>query len=305
MSDVVSPRKQPTAFFALLRPKQWTKNALVAAAAFFAIWDPEQALTAREALTDTILAVVIFCVISSAVYIMNDIRDADADRQHPEKRNRPIASGAVDVTQAAWLSCVLATLGIVAAWGLLPIGFVICASSYLLLQITYTFLLKRIALVDIFIISIGFVLRAIAGGLAVRVTISSWLLVCTFLLALFIALCKRRHEKTSLTGEGADHRTALRQYNAQLLDQLISITAAATIVCYTMYTLADETCRKFGTQALGLTIPFVIFGVFRYLDLVYRHDHGGRPEKTLLTDPPIIINLFLFGLTAVAVFALT
>jgi len=170
--------------------------------------------------------------------------------------------------------------------------------GYFILQIVYTAGLKKVALVDIFVIAAGFVLRALAGGVVLEgVVISPWLLLCTLLLALFLALCKRRHEKVILSDSGSDTRQSLEKYNQQLLDQLIAIVSAATIVSYSLYTLWPDTVEKFQTSKLGFTIPFVIFGIFRYLDLVYRHEKGDRPEHILLTDIPLLVDLLLYGLT--------
>jgi 4-hydroxybenzoate polyprenyltransferase len=163
----------------------------------------------------------------------------------------------------------------------------------------YTFFIKHIALVDVFIIAAGFVLRAIAGAVALTVDISAWLLLCTFLLAMFLGLCKRRHEKIQMETTGQESRQSLDNYNEKLLDQLIGIMAAASIIAYALYTLSPETIQKFGTRKLGFTIPFVVFGLFRYLDLVYRHEKGDRPEKILLTDKPTLINIAIYALVVV------
>lgn len=285
-----------------MRPAQWTKNAVVMAAFFFAFWDRSRSepLDWQHIFT-VIPAALLFCLASSGIYVFNDIRDAEADRHHPVKRLRPIASGAIPVPFAWSLSLVLLAVAITGAV-LLSRPFAATLGGYAVIQILYTFVLKRIALVDIMIIAFGFVIRAVAGAVVLDVDISPWLLLCTYLLALFLALCKRRHEKL-LTTENSDlHRESLQGYDARLLDQLISATAGATILSYSIYTLWPETVEKFGTSALGCTIPFVIFGVFRYLDLAYRKELGGRPEKVLLTDLPTLINLGLYGLTLLIIF---
>lgn len=284
-----------------LRPNQWTKNAVVLAAFFFALGDHNQTVT-WLALGRAAAAAAVFCVISSAIYLLNDIRDVEADRLHPVKRYRPIAAGRVPIPLAVAMAVVLLAAGGLAAFRLTP-GFAAVCGGYVLLQVAYTLLLKRVALVDVFVIALGFVLRAAAGGLALRVFISPWLLLCAFLLALFLALCKRRHEKLSLNDDAESHRASLEHYDRTLLDLLIAIAAAATIVCYAIYTLWPDTVQKFGTSHLSLTIPFVMFGIFRYLDLVFRHESGGRPEKTLLSDLPLLIDLALYGATILAVFA--
>ncbi len=299
-----APQGIPTAADLLraLRPSQWTKNAVVLAAFFFALGDRGQSVS-WASIPVALAAAAVFCLVSSAVYLINDVCDVKADRVHPIKRLRPIAAGRVSMTAALLMAGLLLVAG-----GLLAIrltlGFAAVIGVYVLTQIAYTLFLKRIALVDVFVIALGFVMRAAAGGLALQVYLSPWLLLCAFLLALFLALCKRRHEKILLGGADADtHRPSLEQYDRQLLDQLIGIVAACAIVCYSIYTLWPDTVRKFGTPLLALTIPFVMFGIFRYLDLVYRREGGGRPEKTLLSDGPLLIDLFLYAAAVLAVFA--
>lgn len=286
-----------------LRPVQWLKNGVVLAAWFFALWDPGQSAGARgiAPLIEISLAVICFCMASSGIYLVNDLHDIEADRAHPVKRLRPLASGAMKSGSAVMLAVGLLVLAPLLSL-VLPVKFTAVLAAYVVMQLLYTFFLKQIAYVDVFIIATGFVMRAMAGALALSVRISPWLLLCTFLLALFLALCKRRHEKILLVEDGEDHREALAGYNPRLLDIQIGVTAAATLVCYAMYTLSAETVERFGTSGLGLTIPFVVFGIFRYLDLVFTHDHGGRPEKVLLSDKVLIITILCYGLTALGVF---
>jgi 4-hydroxybenzoate polyprenyltransferase len=282
-----------------LRPKQWTKNAVVLAALVFAAGDQAQHIDLQHVWI-ALAAMAVFCAVSSAVYLMNDIRDVELDRQHPTKRHRPIAAGELSISAARVMALALGAAGLAGAWRIgLPFLGVIAA--YLLLQVLYTFGLKKVALVDLFVIATGFVLRALAGAVAIDVLISPWLLLCTLLLALFLALCKRRHELVVVNDASGETRPSLKNYDEQLLDQLISIMAAATVVCYALYTLSPETVQKFGTNRLGFTIPFVIFGLFRYLDLVYRHEKGGRPEQILLTDIPLMLDLALYGMTVAVV----
>lgn len=285
-----------------LRPKQWTKNAIVLAALVFALGDHTQHVDLRSAWI-AIGAALVFCLISSAVYLVNDIRDLEYDRAHPTKRLRPLAAGELSSTHALIMAILLLAAGLAGAWwiGRELFGVVI---AYLVLQLLYMFGLKQVALVDLFIIACGFVLRALAGAVAIHVTISPWLLLCTLLLAMFLALCKRRHEKVVLSDATGETRPSLKQYDASLLDQLISVIASATLVCYALYTLSPDTVQKFGTHLLGFTIPFVIFGLFRYLDLVYRHEKGGRPEQILLTDVPLLVNLALYGAAVVVILLL-
>ena len=286
-----------------LRPAQWIKNGVVPAAYVFARWDPSQSAHVKGLLPLFLeaAAVACFCCVSSGVYLVNDARDIEADRAHPVKRLRPLASGAVGVRPALAVAALLLLAGLAGSLAL-PRAFTAVLGGYCLMQFVYTFGLKRIPYVDVFVIATGFVLRAIAGATALTVRISPWLLLCTFLLALFLALCKRRHEKILLEDAGAQHREALAGYDRYLLDMQIGITSSATLVCYAIYTLSEETVRRFGTNRLGLTIPFVVFGIFRYLELVYRHDEGGRPEKVMLTDKVLIATVACYLLTTLAVF---
>ncbi len=281
----------------LLRMKQWTKNAVVFAAFVFALGDRNQDLAAWE-FWKVCLAALAFSLVSSAVYIFNDWHDAPQDRLHPLKKHRPIASGAVKPAAAGLLAAGLLAAGLGGAWrlGADLLGVI---GGYLGLQIVYTLWLKRIALVDVIVISLGFVLRALAGAVVIHVMISPWLLVCALVLALFLGLCKRRHEKVNLAGQGT--RAALDGYDERLLDLLVAMTGAAALVCYSIYTLWPETVEKFGTPWLAATIPFVVFGLFRYMDLVYREDKGDRPEQILLTDGPLLVDVALYGFVVLGI----
>jgi len=290
-------------FFAL-RPSQWTKNAVVLAALFFAFGDRRVEFDILSGLLRVIPAAVLFCVVSSGIYLLNDVRDIHADRRHPTKKYRPVASGRVGLSLAGRLAVVLLAAGLLLSWMLDP-AFAAVVAGYAAMQIVYSFGLKRIALLDVLIIAGGFVLRAAGGAVAVGVAISPWLLLCAFLLALFLALCKRRHELVLLADAGANTRESLGAYDEGLLDQLIAVTASSTVVAYAIYTMSPQTIDKFGGAWLGFTIPFVLFGIFRYLDLAYRHDKGDRPEKILLTDGPILINLMLYALCAALIFIFT
>ena len=300
-----SVRSRPlwVSYILALRPNQWTKNAVVLASFIFALGDSTQGANLGM-LYKAVAAAMLFCLASSSIYLINDIRDLPLDRAHPTKRFRPIAAGEVPVPAAFILSFILMGTSLIGAY-LLNTTCLGVFVAYLILQVCYTFGLKQIALVDLFVIAAGFVLRALAGAVAIGVLISPWLLICTMLLALFLALCKRRHEKVVVTeSQPGTTRPSLEKYNTQLLDQLISIVSASVIVCYAIYTLWPDTVEKYNTTTLAFTIPFVLFGLFRYLDLVYRHEKGGRPEKILLTDPPIIVDLLLYGCTVLAIILL-
>ena len=292
---------RPLPWLRAVRPSQWTKNLVVFAAFLFALGDRQQHLGA-QVFFDALQAALAFCLISSGVYLFNDIRDVELDRVHPTKRFRPIAAGEVSIPLAFGVAALLLAGGLIWSALLAPKLLLVCG-LYVLLQLVYTFGLKHVALADIFIIAGGFVLRAMAGGAAIDVKLSPWLLLCTMLLALFLALCKRRHEKVmlgKLEEQNGVTRHSLAQYDTRLLDQLIAIVSGATLVCYALYTLWPDTVRKFGTDRLVYTVPFVIFGLFRYLDLVYRHERGDRPEHILLSDWPLLLDIALYGVTVLA-----
>jgi 4-hydroxybenzoate polyprenyltransferase len=272
-----------------LRPDQWTKNLLVFAGLLFA-----KRLFDAAAVADALAAFTIFCALSGTVYLVNDIADREIDRRHPIKARRPIASGALPVSVAASSAAVLTGGGLAGAF-VINNKFGWVALGYLALQVLYSAKLKHIVILDVLTIAIGFVLRAVGGAFAIDVEISQWLLVCTILLALFIALAKRRHELVLLADGAAGHRPILGEYSAYLLDQMIAVVTASTLVAYIFYTISPETQEKFGTALLELTIPFPIYGIFRYLYLVHRREGGGSPAELLLTDRPLLACVALWA----------
>jgi 4-hydroxybenzoate polyprenyltransferase len=274
-----------------MRPAQWSKNLLVFAGLLFG-----RRLFDAASVLDAVSAFAVFCVLSGVVYLVNDIVDRESDRRHPLKAQRPIASGAVPVRIAVGVALVLGASGLAAAYAIGP-AFAAVAAAYLTLQILYSFPLKHIVIIDVLTIAVGFVLRAVGGAVAVHVEISHWLLVCTILLALFIALAKRRHELVLLAGDAATHRPILGEYSAYLLDQMIGVVTASTLISYVFYTISPETQAKFGTAWLGLTIPFPLYGIFRYLYLVHQREGGGSPADLLLTDRPLLACVALWALT--------
>lgn len=288
----------------LARVNQWTKNVVVLAAIVFAAGERGIANVATSANVWLVAAAFLsFCLVASGIYAINDLFDVESDRRHPVKKFRPVASGRIGAGQAGAAGVLLIGGGLALARAVsVPLSNVVV--GYAALQVLYTLSLKRFALVDVVVIAAGFVLRAVAGAVAIDVRISPWLLLCAFILAIFLALCKRRHEKRLLAEDGAGHRVSLDGYDERLLDQLISVTAGATIVCYAIYTLWPDTVHKFGSAAMGFTVPFVVYGVFRYMDLVYRKDEGGRPEKVLLGDGPLLVDLALYAIAVLAVFLL-
>ncbi len=272
-----------------LRPAQWTKNLLVFAGVLFG-----QRLLDPAAVARSIAAFAIFCALSGAVYLINDIADRDQDRLHPLKATRPIASGALTVATALVAAVLLCAGALAAALAISP-AFVAVAGAYVVLQALYSGPLKHLVILDVLTLAIGFVLRAVGGAVAVDVAISHWLLVCTLLLALFISLAKRRHEIVLLAGEASSHRRILGEYSAYLLDQMIAVVTASTLIAYIFYTVSPETQEKFGTPWLGATIPFPLYGIFRYLYLVHRRDGGGSPADLLLTDRPLLVCVALWA----------
>lgn len=278
-----------------LRPRQWTKNVLLLAGIVFG-----RRLFDLHALAEAGLAFVVFCVLSGVVYLLNDVADRDQDRGHPLKMHRPVASGALSVTAAVGIAGVLGVGGLAGA-ALLGWRFFALSATYVVMFALYSAYLKHFAIVDVLVIALGFVLRAAAGAVAVNVEISHWLLVCTFLLALFMALAKRRHELVLLADVASLHRRSLGEYEPGLLDQMIAITAAAALIAYVLYTTSSETELRFGTQLLGLTIPFPVYGIFRYLYLVHRRDGGGSPIDLLLLDRPLLACVTLWALLAVSI----
>jgi 4-hydroxybenzoate polyprenyltransferase len=249
----------------------------------------------RGPLEKSVLGFVIFCALSGTVYLLNDVADLERDRLHPRKRLRPIASGALAPRTAVVLAVILglASLGVAALLGL---PFLMCAALYLTLNVLYSFWLKEIVILDVLSISIGFVLRAVAGGVAIAVLVSDWLLVCTLLLAMFLALAKRRHELVSLTTSATGHRKILAEYSPYLLDQMISVVTASCLTAYAFYTMAPDTVQKYRTERLAWTIPFVLYGIFRYLYLVHQKEKGGSPTDILVTDRPLLLNVFLWAM---------
>jgi 4-hydroxybenzoate polyprenyltransferase len=273
-----------------LRPSQWTKNLIVFAALGLSgrLMDGPSVLKATAAFA-------IFCVLSGVVYLINDIADREADRQHPLKKHRPIAAGDLPVGVAALVAAVLGGVALLAAFWLRPL-FGAVAAAYVALLSLYSGPLKHVVIIDVLTIAIGFVLRAASGAVVISVAISHWLYILTILLALFLALSKRRHELVLLADRATGHRRILQEYSPYLLDQMISVVTASTIVAYAFYTVSPETIAKFGTDRLGLTLPFPLYGIFRYLYLVHQKEGGGSPADMLLTDRPLLICVALWAI---------
>jgi 4-hydroxybenzoate polyprenyltransferase len=244
-----------------------------------------------------LVSFILFCLVSSSVYLLNDIQDRSQDRLHPTKRLRPLAAGELNLGIA--LGAMVTFLLIALAGGmLLSKTLALVLLSYWLINLLYSTWLKHQVLLDVLALASGFVLRVVGGAVAISVEISHWLLLCTLLLALFLSFSKRRHELVRL-GRGAEaHRQVLGEYNPHFLDMMIGIVTASTVMSYALYTVSEETVQRFHTRGLLLTFPFVLYGIFRYLYLVYQENQGGDPTQSLLTDRPLVINLCLWALTA-------
>lgn len=270
------------------RPAQWIKNTFVLAPLIFS-----QSLFI---LTDTIKAFstfILFCVTASAVYLINDVFDLEKDRAHLVKVTRPIASGELKATTAVVTAIILFICAITPAFYLDKyLGAILL--SYFLLNLGYSKFLKDVVILDVFLIAIGFIMRIFAGSVIIDIAPSSWLLACTLLISLFLGFCKRRHELVTLNNEAKKHRTVLEHYSPIFLDQMISVVTAATVISYVLYTTSSETIAKFGNRNLIYTTPFVLYGIFRYLYLIYHRNLGGNPTSLVLTDKPMLINLGLW-----------
>jgi 4-hydroxybenzoate polyprenyltransferase len=284
----------PAAILLSMRPRQWGKNLFVFAGVIFS-----QHLFSPLILT-ALGAFAIFCALSGAIYLLNDVADAEKDRLHPSKRKRPVASGAL--APATALGAGLLILGGSLALSFWLSGrFGLVALAYGALLTAYSVWLKHLVILDVLTVAVGFVLRAVAGAVAIDVEISGWLLICTVLVALFLALGKRRHEYLALRSEAAAHRPILAEYSEGFLDQMIAVVTASTVTAYALYTMSPETVAKFHTRLLPLTLPFVIYGVFRYLYLLYRHQLGGNPSDLFLNDRALLVNTVLWMLALVVI----
>jgi 4-hydroxybenzoate polyprenyltransferase len=283
------------ALLAGVRPRQWTKNLLVFAGLIFSRGLDEPALVVRST-----AAFALFCLLSGGIYLINDVLDAERDRLHPQKRHRPVASGRLPAPVAFWAGIALLMGASLAAFAL-SVRFGVVAVAYAALLSAYSAGLKHVVIVDTLIIAAGFVLRALAGVVVLDIELSNWLLLCTILLALFLTFGKRRHELLALDAGAADHRPILEEYSPQLLDQMIAVVTASTLMAYALYTMAPETQTKLETTRLPLTIPFVLYGIFRYLYLLYRRDLGGNPSELFLTDRALLLAVALWGAAVIVI----
>ncbi len=278
-----------------MRPEQWLKNGFVLAPIVFSglVGDPDAWLR-------TMLAVAAFCAASSAVYLVNDVIDREADRSHPIKQNRPIASGDVSVATAMTVAVILVASALaISVWlgGWFPVVLI----AYVVLVLLYSAVLKRAVFLDVLVVAAGFVLRVVGGAVAIDVPVSAWILVVAYLLALYLALGKRRSELVLLGAEAGNHRVVLGHYTLPMVDQAISVVLGATVLAYALYTVAPETVAKVGSEGLLATVPIVLYGLFRYLYLLHRHELGGSPTRALLTDRPLLVCVVIWLAVAAAV----
>lgn len=276
------------------RPRQWVKNGLVFLPFAFTVgqvWHAGQPETWLPLLAQTVAAFGAFCLVAGAEYLVNDVCDRKADRLHPRKRLRPIAAGVLPVPVALLTATVLFVLGVGLATLVRPILGAIIA-GYALLVVAYSLWLKHMVILDLFTVGAGFVLRALAGAAAIAVPVSPWLYTVTLFGALFIVINKRRHELVLLEEAAPDHRPILQEYSRELLDQMSGIMTALTLIAYSLYTFTAPNLPS--NHAMMLTVPFVLYGVFRYLYLVYQRDGGGSPEEILLRDPPLVLDIILW-----------
>ncbi|GAB4193784.1 MAG: decaprenyl-phosphate phosphoribosyltransferase [Roseiflexaceae bacterium] len=301
-----------------MRPKDWIKNVFVFAAIAFAR-DPVLGIPLWQEPRKLLIvcgAFVLFSMVASSIYLINDLVDIDKDRAHPKKRNRPLASGKLSPALAKVASVLLLVVALPLSFGIdivdvgplhtavAPYDFGIVLLTYLLVQgLLYSYYLKHRVILDIFTIAAGFVMRAVAGALVLDITITSWLLICMGLLALFLGLAKRRAELVLLEGGAGEHRRILEEYSLPMLDQMLSIVTAAFIVSYALFTTTAPTLPRNPFPVMLVTVPFVIYAIFRYLYLMYRHGGGGNPADLLLSDRPFALSIVIWGITAVTILA--
>ncbi len=274
-----------------MRPKHWVKNAFVFAPLFFS-----GKAGNLDAMLSTVIVFAAFCAISSAAYLLNDIADRERDRVHPAKSQRPIASGRLPLSFAIGTTVLLMALAMVSAYTVAPMVGVVLG-VYALINISYSYFLKHVVILDVFCIAAGFVLRVIGGGVAIDVTPSSWLITATFLLSLFLALAKRRHELIIMQGVSSKHRPVLTDYTPGLVDELISVVTPVTLISYLLYTVDPATIERFGSNLLYATGAFVVFGIFRYLYLIHRMNQGGSPTDVVYKDLPLLVAIVGWVLT--------
>jgi 4-hydroxybenzoate polyprenyltransferase len=290
----------PRQLLRAMRPKEWVKNIFVFAALAFSV---DRLWTNPSALLQVTLAAVAFCMAASAIYLINDLVDIEKDRAHPVKRNRPLASGKLSPSVAAVAAVALIGVALALAYVLDPdFGFVSIIATYFAVQgLLYSYWLKNVVILDILILAAGFVLRVIGGAVVINVDITPWLLVCMGLLALFLGIGKRRQELVLLEGGAGDHRRILAEYSVPMLDQMISIITAGIVMAYSITTYLAPAAPQKPFPLLMVTIPFVVYSIFRYLYLIHQRNGGGSPTELLLKDRPLAVSVLLWGLCVLAI----
>lgn len=279
------------AYIKLLRPKQWIKNLFVVAPLIFAKHIFEYDYVIR-----VLAAFVLFCCISSSVYVLNDIIDCEKDRLHPKKKNRPIASGIISKIEGGIVIAILLPLVLFVSF-YMDIFFGFAVLFYFLNNMLYSFKIKHMVILDVMSIAVGFLLRVIGGALVIRVYISPWILLCTLLLSLFLGFSKRRNELVVLANGAENHRKILEEYSLEFIDNMLSIVTASTVMAYSLYTFSTNS----GNYNMMITIPFVLYGIFRYQYIIYKKKEGGSPEETVLSDIPLIVSIVLWGIVSVVI----
>jgi len=278
-----------------MRPVQWVKNLFIFAGLIFSgnLFHPEALIRVGNGF-------ILFSLVASSIYVFNDIIDLEYDRAHPEKKNRPLAAGLMSVPAAYACSILLAAAGLICALALDQVFFAILL-SYLIINVAYTIKIKKIVILDIMCIASGFVLRVLAGTELAEVMASDWLILCTIMLSLFLGFSKRRHELVVTGTDALSHRKVLGDYSISFLDQMIAVATACTVMSYALYTVSPQTVSRFGTRNLVFSIPFVIYGIYRYLYLIHQKNMGGNPTRELVSDLPMLINALLWALLVVLI----
>ncbi len=283
------------ALAAAARPQQWIKNLFIFAPLLFS-----QHLFERRTILLAVAGFFLFSLGASCIYLINDLIDREKDRQHPLKRNRPIASGRLPVAWAIGALAVMLPVVIVASFQA-EARFGAALTAYIVLNVFYSYFLKEVVIIDVMTIAASFVLRIVAGALIIHVPLSEWLLICTTLLSLFLGFSKRRHELIILEESAQNHRPVLSEYSPYFLDQMMSLVTAATLICYILYTVDRQTVEKFHSKNLLITVPFVLYGLFRYLYLVHQKKSGKDPTAELFTDRPLIFDIVAWGIAVVII----
>ncbi len=286
-----------TNFLRLMRPIQWVKNVFVVPLIF------SKNLFNVSLFSQSFLTFLSFCMAASSIYIVNDIADRKLDIIHPVKKTRPIASGEVSIGAGLVTSAVLLILSfLLLSLGRVPLGSWLAISTYVVVNLFYSFALKKVVLIDVFVIAVGFILRILAGGYAIDVKISSWLIMTTLFIAIFLGIAKRRSEFVQMEGSSSETaRKVLADYDLSLIDQILSVSAASVIITYALYTVSERTVHAFGTEALIFTTIFVVYGIFRYLYLIHKMGLGENPTGVILADKPMIINIVFYVMSLVAI----